>query len=267
MQGAVPVSAADSPLGGLTVLLTRDPDRASTAVSRLRSLGAEVDARAVIAFEPPLDPAPADAAVARLADYHWLVFTSPNGVARFAERARARGIEIPAGRRGVAAIGGGTARALEAIDLPPEVVATEADSAGLARALLARVRESHRVLIVRPEVAGDRVPNALRDAGARVDEVAFYRTVASPGAEELAVRVAEGAYDAIIFTSPSNLNYLLKAGGARGVPVERGIASARRIAIGKITAAALGKEGFAAHAVARTPDDQGIINALLGAVS
>jgi uroporphyrinogen III methyltransferase/synthase len=261
------VSAADSPLGGLAVLLTRDPDRAAGAVSRLSSLGARVDARAVIAFEPPKETAPADAAVARLADYHWLVFTSPNGVAHFAERVRGRGIEIPAGRRGVAAIGQGTARALESIDLAPEVVATEADSAGLARALLSRVRESHRVLIVRPEIAGDRVPNALRDAGARVDEVAFYRTVASPDAEDLASRVAKGAYDAIIFTSPSNLNYLLKAGGARGVPVEKGIDSARRIAIGKTTAAALGREGLAAHAVARTPDDQGIVNALLSAVS
>jgi len=261
------VSAADSPLGGLTVLLTRDPDRAATTVSRLRSMGAEVDARAAIAFEPPREPAPADAAVERLVDYHWLVFTSPNGVDYFAERVRARGIEIPVGRSGVAAIGRGTARALEGIDLPPEAVATEADSAGLARTLLSRVRESQRVLIVRPELAGDRVPNALRDAGARVDEVAFYRTVPSRHAEELARNVAEGAYEVIIFTSPSNLNYLLKAGGAQGAPVEQGIESARRIAIGKTTAAALGKEGFAAHAVARTPDDQGILDALLRATS
>jgi len=261
------VSAAESPLGGLRVLLTRDPDRAVTAVERLRSLGARVDARAVIAFEPPQDPAPADDAVDRLSEYRWLVFTSPNGVAHFADRARARGIEIPADRSGVAAIGGGTARALQSVGLSPEVVATEADSAGLARALLTRVRPSERVLIVRPEVAGDRVPNALRDAGARVDEVAFYRTVPSADAEELAVRVAGGAYDAIVFTSPSNLTFLLKAGGARRIPIERGIGSTRRIAIGKTTAAALGRERFAAHAIAQTPDDQGIIAALLRAVS
>jgi uroporphyrinogen-III synthase len=261
------VSAAEPPLGGLTVLLTRDPDRAATTVSRLRSLGAEVDARAAIAFEDPRHPAPADAAVTRLDDYPWLVFTSPNGVAFFAERARAHGIAIPAGRSGVAAIGRATARALEGLRLPPEVVATEADSAGLARTLLSRVRASQRVLIVRPEIAGDRVPNALRDAGARVDEVAFYRTVASPHAGELARNVAEGAYDVIIFTSPSNLNHLLKAGGSEGLPIDQGINAALRIAIGKTTAAALGKEGFAAHAVASTPDDQGILNALLRATS
>jgi uroporphyrinogen-III synthase len=123
------------------------------------------------------------------------------------------------------------------------------------------------VLIVRPEVAGERVPNALRDAGARVDEVAFYRTVPSPHAEELARNVAEGRYDVIVFTSPSNLNYLLRAGGAQGLPIELGIASARRIAIGRTTAAALGKEGFAPHAVARTPDDRGILDAVLRATS
>lgn len=261
------MSAADSPLGGLTVLLTRDPDRAATTVSRLRSLGAEVDARAAIAFEDPKDPAPADAAVERLDDFNWLVFTSPNGVAYFAERLRARGVEIPAGRSGVAAIGRATARALEGIDLSPEVVATEADSAGLARALLSRVRDSQQVLIVRPEVAGDRVPNALRDAGARVNEAAFYRTVPSPHAEELARNVAAGSYEVIIFTSPSNLTFLLQAGGAQGVPIEQGINTARRIAIGKTTAAALGREGFAAHAVARTPDDRGILDALLRATS
>ena len=261
------MSAADSPLGGLTVLLTRDPDRAATTISRLRSLGAEVDARAAIAFEGPRDPAAADAAVERLNEFHWLVFTSPNGVAYFSERLRARGVEIPAGRTGVAAIGRGTARALEGIALSPEVVATDADSTGLARALLSRVQESQQVLIVRPEVAGDRVPNALRDAGARVNEAVFYRTVPSPHAEELARKVAEGSYEVIIFTSPSNLNYLLQAGGAQGVPIEQGIEAARRIAIGKTTAAALGKEGFAAHAVARTPDDRGILDALLRATS
>jgi uroporphyrinogen-III synthase len=260
------VSGTDSPLDGLSVLLTRPADRATTTSQRLRALGAAVDARAAIAFELPGDPGPADAAVASLDRYRWLVFTSPNGVRYFVDRVRSRAVELAPGRRGVAAIGGATDRAVRGIGLTPEIVATEADSVGLARAMLSRVRAGERVLIVRPEVAGDRVPSALRDAGAVVDEVAFYRTVAAPDADELAERVAAGAYDAIVFTSPSNLLYLLRAGGSRGVPVERGIEAACRIAIGKTTAAALGKEGFAAHAVARSPDDRGIVNALLRAL-
>lgn len=246
--------------------MTREPERAAGVLERLERLGARVEARAAIAFEGPRDESSSAAAIAHLSRYDWLVFSSPTGARFFSARLRAAGVEAPAVAARIAAIGPATGKALAALGLRPGITVTESHARGLARALRSRVRSGERVLVVRPEVASPEVPDALRDAGAEVDAVAFYRTVASAGAAEVARRIACGAYDAVVMTSPSNWRCLGEAGAAEGVALSQGLARARRVAIGPTTAAAMADAGMAAHAVAAAPDDDGIVSAVLDAL-
>ena len=54
--------------------------------SQLRALGADVLYQPAIEIAPPADWAPVDAAIDRLADFDWLVFSSSNGVEYFFRR-------------------------------------------------------------------------------------------------------------------------------------------------------------------------------------
>ncbi|WP_159792640.1 uroporphyrinogen-III synthase [Puerhibacterium puerhi] len=93
------------PLAGRTVLLPRDPERASGLAARLEALGATVLVAPATRTEPAPDPAALEAAVLRLADgaYAWAVLTSVNAV-RALEEAAAR---VAPG--GAAALSGPTA--------------------------------------------------------------------------------------------------------------------------------------------------------------
>jgi uroporphyrinogen-III synthase len=254
---------SDRPLRGRTILLTRPPDRAGELGSRLEALGAAVAWRPAIAFELPRDAAAARRAAARLSDYDWAVFTSVNGVRFFQELRGEPGCGGLARRVRVVAVGPATARALAALGLEPQLVAPEAHAEGLARALRCRALPGDRLLLVRPEVANEEWIAALRASGVLVEAVAFYRTVSSPGVRELARDLADGRFDAVVLTSPSNLACLLEGAGRDEPRLRAALARVRRVAIGPTTTRALEEAGLPAHAVAASPDDEGIVAALL----
>jgi uroporphyrinogen-III synthase len=117
------------------------------------------------------------------------------------------------------------------------------------------------VLLVRPERAGALLPRAIRELGAELDAVVFYRNVAPPDVGETARMIREDRYDVVVFASPSALEHLLRADAP-----ERGIVEALRrlstVAIGSVTAAALEQAGIPPGAVARRPSNEGILEAV-----
>jgi uroporphyrinogen-III synthase len=241
-------------LEGRVVLLTR-PAGSGPLAARLASLGARVVARPTIAFGPPADPGPMQAAAA--CRYDWIAVTSPQG-ARALDAVR-----LPPAR--LAAVGEGTARVLRALGRAPEVVGG-GDAASLASAMLEAARVGERVLVVRPETARDVLPETLEAAGLRVDAIPFYRTTAAPDVTETASRVARGEFDAAVFSSPSTFHRLQDGGRALG-GFDAALRKLRRVAIGAVTASALAKAGLPAAAVAERPTDEGLIEALLRAFS
>lgn len=249
---------SQGPLGGRRVLVTRPEGRGQRLAQRLRELGATVDLRATIAFEAPRRPEQARETLGRLAEFDWVVFTSPTGVRSFLElRGQEEGAPVPSGTR-IAAIGRGTGRALESAGLPVGLVSSAGRSEGLADALLARCESGARVLIVRPEVARDVLPAALEAAGLRVTIAAVYRTVASREAPAVARDLAAGLYHAAVFTSPSTFGLLLEAAGPRRERLVDALRSVVRVAIGEVTAAALADASLPADGVAATPDEEAI---------
>ncbi len=181
---------------------------------RLRDLGAGVIAAPVIRIEP-IAGAPIDASA-----YDLVCLTSPNAPALLLERigGDARllaGVEV-------AAIGPGTAAAIRAVGILPDIVAERAVAEGLLEALAGRVA-GRRVLVARAEEARDTLPDGLRDAGAAtVDVVPLYRTVAD---------VPDGtdapAADLVTFTSSSTVRFFHAAFADRDLGAVRASRSAR----------------------------------------
>ncbi|MGH2505098.1 MAG: uroporphyrinogen-III synthase [Ktedonobacterales bacterium] len=259
-------ASAELPLAGWRIGVTRPREQADALAQRLEALGARVTLLAAIRIAPIEDTAPLDAAIAHLSDYDWLVFTSVNGVAAFAERLAATSHHWDErGLAQVAAIGPATAAALERAGVPVALTPGEYVAEGILDGL--GMVAGQRLLLARADIARRTLAEGLRLRGAEVDEVAAYRTIPQPVAPELLARALGNAagerVDAITFTSSSTALGLLQGLAAAGrEPAEalRGVALA---AIGPITAATLREHDLAPAIVAQEYTIPGLTTALV----
>ena len=167
------------PLIGKRVAITRAREQAEELAAKLRALGAVPVNWPLIAFGPPADDRPLRGAIARCAQYDWIVFTSANGVRAFGERLESRVLRMPR----IAAVGKQTAEALRHFALHASAVPGEFLGDRIA-AVLGDVR-GRRILLVRPENAPVELPASLRARGALVEEVSAYRTAPAAAGEPL----------------------------------------------------------------------------------
>jgi uroporphyrinogen-III synthase len=253
-----PFTIHRSPLAGRTVLITRSAGQAEGMAERLRALGAEPIICPTIAYAPPEDRAALDAALARLAAgaYDWLVLTSAEAVRAVAERPV---FTIQPATFNIAAVGPATAAAAaELLGRAPSLVPERFVADDLAAALgdLAGAR----VLLPNADLAKPGLEERLRAAGAAVDRVLAYRTVAAPDTGlDLAALLAAGQIDAITFTSGSTVRFFLQRLGPEGVELAR---SALIACIGPSTAAACRAVGLAPTLVAAVSTEEGLVAAL-----
>jgi uroporphyrinogen III methyltransferase/synthase len=229
---------------------------------RLRDLGADVETRPTISLEPPSDPAPARRAVSELDSYDWILFTSANGVKFFQALVAELHTEVSRIDAAIGAIGPATARELERSGHRPAIVAEDARSEGLARALAGEIARGERVLVVRPEVARPILLDALSEIGARVDPVAFYRNVPAPDVHGLAAEVCADRFDVVIVTSPSTLHHLLGAERGSADDLRAALGRTHLVAIGPVTARAIEQAGLTPASVAAQPTDEAISQAV-----
>lgn len=259
------------PLTGRTVLVTRTRQQASTLSQELAWLGAEVIEAPTVDLAGPEDPDAVDAVFARLAEYDIVAFTSPNGVEAFcgwAERLELDARALAGAR--LAAVGAATAAALERrflrADLVPEVFTTEALAALLTTWGDLRGR---RVLLARADIARPHLADALREAGAVVEDLAIYRTVRPESLPPAAVEaLREERVDWITFTSGSTVdNFLALAGPLLAAPHGRAslLAKVRLASIGPVTSEALRRHGLCPAIEAKRHDIPGLVEAILAA--
>jgi uroporphyrinogen-III synthase len=189
-----------SAIAGRRIVVTRARHQAGRLASALEAGGAHPIFFPTITIRPVEDARAVDEAVHALADYSWVVFTSANAVAPFWDRMRANYVrELPRGLN-VAAIGPATAG-----ELAIRGVAMDAQPAthigGAIAGAMGNLRDA-RVLLPCGQLARDETSDALRRAGAMVDEVVVYRTEQGrPDADALS-QLRDGV-DAVTFTSPS----------------------------------------------------------------
>lgn len=245
-------------LSGKRVAVTRADEQADALCAALEAAGAESIRCPTIRIAPPVSFDAMDAALGRLTEYQWVVFTSANGVRT--TLARAQELGAPAAglaHARVAAVGRVTAAALTQRGVPVGFVPAEEGSSALANTL-PEVR-GLRVLLALGDKADPILARTLRKRGAvQVDVVTAYLThpvaPSGGGLEEL-----RNGVDAITFTSPSTVAGFVSLG-----PDWRGLIRRAVVAtIGPTTTAAAMTSGVGVHAEAA----ERTTGALLEAVS
>ncbi|HYO82069.1 MAG TPA: uroporphyrinogen-III C-methyltransferase [Bryobacteraceae bacterium] len=243
------------PLTGKRVILTRAHEQAHELSQALRELGADPLELPVIELRPVPDPTAITEAVARLPEYHWVVFTSVNAVQHFLTHIR----DLRRIRGRVCAIGPATADALASARLEPDLVPATSSSEGVAEAFRDVALERASVLLPRAAEARDIIPQALQAAGAHVDVVDLYRNVVPEGAASAidAWKSAGGSADWITFTSGSTVkNWLALAG-------RESLARIRIASIGPSTSDVIRRHGLAVDVEADPHTTEGLVAGLL----
>ena len=235
------------PLRGRRIAVAASRLKLKSFQERLAQLGATVLPLPVIDLLPVADTRDLDAAIRRLEEFDWLIFTSCHGVRFFLERMRALGAApVRAGRPAVCAIGPATARELAEARVSVRIVPESYNSEGVLEALVrfsggTASMAGISVLIPRARGGRDLLPAALAAAGCIVADVPCYenRPVA---VEPEDIRLLETAPpDVIVFTSPSAARSLLSQAERLGVEcIPRATAVG---ALGALTAETLRKAG------------------------
>lgn len=246
-----------SALGGKRVVVTRADAQAAGLILALERTGATVVHCPTIRVSPPESFAELDAALDRLPDYRWVVFTSTNGaravLSRMAELGRGPESLDPSR---VAAVGASTARVLGAAGVGVAFVPETERSMALAESLEPVTGE--RILLTRADIADAAVAETLRRRGARaVDDVVAYRTaLLAPGAEALA-ELRRGV-DGITFTSPSTVRGFLRIGAGWPALLDGVVVAS----LGPATTEVARDAGIPVHAEAVERTMTGLVDAL-----
>jgi uroporphyrinogen-III synthase len=252
----VPAAAAASrpELQGRSVLILRAPEDSFELTSRLQAAGAEARCEPPIELHSLVSSQDLRAAVEALPEGRTWVPVASRGAARLlAAGLRDAGLapELAFRHRRVAAVGPGTAEELAREGIPADFLAEESTGGGLARELLAM--EPPRDTVVFLPAARDGRPElreALQEAGYDVRHLALYETRPRP-VPALSAR----PWDVVVLASPS---------GVAALP-ETGV-TARLVALGPTTAAAVAQRGLPLGAVAAQPTPEGLFEAVAAAL-
>jgi uroporphyrinogen III methyltransferase/synthase len=240
------------PLWGKRIVVTRSREQASDLVRMLTELGADCVECPTIEIVAPEDSGPLDQAIANLAAYDWLVFTSANAVSRFFERLFDADRDLRALHRiRTAAIGPATANRLFEFGLRSDIVPDTYRAESVVDAFRNQQLSGKRILLPRAKEARPVLPAELAKMGARVDEVAVYETRSVPdNADMITAQLSQKRIDLVTFTSSSTVRNFKAL-----IPTEifeslmRGVPTA---SIGPITAETAAELGFEVTIVAET---------------
>lgn len=194
----------EKPLFGLRIGITRAEEQSEPEIKRALELGAQPVLLPTIEIGPPVDWEPVDAAIARLDEYQWLVFTSANGVNYFLNRLWETGYDArKLARLKIATIGPSTAEALQQFRLRADLIPDQYRAEALAAALKPLV-QGQKILWAGANRGREVLQTELAEVSATVDKIVVYENhdVASWGSESLEL-LESGEIDWIGLSSPS----------------------------------------------------------------
>jgi uroporphyrinogen III methyltransferase / synthase len=242
-------------LAGRRVLVTRPRDQAEALARALAARGARAVLFPTIEVRPVADLSRLDRAIDTLSTYDWITFPSPNAVDVVFDRLLARRVPLPPRLR-IAAVGPGTAQALEARGARVDFIPSEFLGQQLGRELTPV--HGQRVLLPRAARGRDELAIELARRGASVDEVVVYDTLPASVDPRDLVELERGV-DVATFTSPSTVENFFALLGARAVAVLGGASVA---CIGPVTASAARAFGLTVHLEPAEHSIPGLVAAL-----
>ena len=228
-----------SPLEGKRIVITRAAVQSEALSAELSARGAIPVLLPLVEFADPIDFEPLDAAIRRIEQFDWMIFTSAQAVRSVVARSKhlGRALHQAGSRLRIAAVGPISADAIRQAGLPVEYVANAHNGVGLADELGGRLGE-RSVLLPRSDRANPELPAALKRHNAQVTGVVAYRTLRPSELDKQNLgRIAAREADAVLFFSPSAVQHFVDLLGAEHL---RGLQDSLAItAVGPVTAAAL----------------------------
>jgi uroporphyrinogen III methyltransferase/synthase len=229
-----------APLKDVRVLTTRARSQVKEFSSLLKDYGAEVIALPTIEIAPPEDWLPLDKTIEKLDSYDWVIFTSVNGVKFFLQRLEEKGRnKIALAGKKICAIGPRTQKELEKMGLTVHFRPSEYRADGIAEELKAKGIKGKRILLARAREASRIIPEALKEAGALVDDVEVYQTVKPVQGKVSLETILKKRVDVVVFTSSSSVRNFMEL-----LPDKTVMNGVKVATIGPVTAATVKNYGL-----------------------
>lgn len=226
------------PLFGKKIIVTRTREQASELVAGLEEFGANCIEYSTIHIKPVDSYDVLDGELERLEEYHWILFTSLNGVKYFFERLYSKGMDAR-DLKGpdIAVVGKSTADFLLKYGLNADLIPSVFTGEGLAESLLDQGVEGRNILIPRAQQGREILPETLRGAGAQVTIAPVYENCPAAGDKEsIREELENGGVEMITFTSSSTVrNFLAMIDAEDQEDLQRIMAGIKIAAIGPIT--------------------------------
>jgi len=253
----------NKPLMGKRIVVTRAREQASDLLQLLNAAGADCLECPTIRIVPPDDWAPLDRAIKGLSDYHWLVFTSVNGVGFFFKRLFELGQDVRVLHHiKTACIGPATEKRLRDFGFTCDILPESYRAESVVEAFKHQQITGKKILLPRAGEARPILPEELSRMGAEVDEIPVYVTrISEDNTATLLARLADQDIDCLTFTSSSTVRNFKKLIPERAF--KQLLAPVTVACIGPITADTARELGFDVHLVADTYTIPGLVDALI----
>ncbi len=227
------------PLKGKTVVITRSQDQQAEARSLFEGRGARVLDLPALVIVPPDEWRFLDDSLQEINRFHWIIFSSSNGVMAVEKRLQLIGTSLALLSKSlkIAAVGRKTARLLESLDAIPDFVPPEFVADSLINNFPVSVL-GLRFLIPRVQTGGrNLLAKELATAGAHVVEVPAYESKCPTEIpRNTLLELTNTKVDAVLFTSAktaAHTAHLLKE--ALGIDWQRILFGVKIISIGPQT--------------------------------
>ena len=256
--------AISSALTGKRIVITRAAAQSEAMAWELSARGAVPVVLPLVSFADLEDFAALDAAINGIEQFDWMIVTSAQSVRALVKRSEElkRRLIGAQSKLRIAAVGPVSAEAARRAGFPVEYVAETHTGVALAEELGDQLRGA-KVFLPRSDRANPDLPRTLKRCGAQVTEVIAYRTLRPADVDQRNLRrIAEGGADAVLFFSPSAVQYFAELFGGEQL---RALQDKLAItAVGPVTANALREAGVQRTVLAGDTTAAAVVEALEG---
>ncbi len=203
----------NKPLFGKRIVVTRSRTQASFLCEKLKRAGADVLELPTIDILPLSDQSLIDQEINELEKYDWMVFTSVNSVDIFMERLFNSGRDVRSlYLLKLAVIGNETAKVLKSYGLVADLMPGRFTSFAVVDEFkkIQCTLNRKNVLIPGSLIAGDVIPEGLKEMGADVHTVAIYENRLPQYRVEQIDKIFQKTPDLVTFSSSSTVNHLVE---------------------------------------------------------
>ncbi|MCK5783698.1 MAG: uroporphyrinogen-III C-methyltransferase [Desulfobacterales bacterium] len=251
------------PLLGKRIVVTRAREQASDLVTLLSDRGAHCIECPTIKVAPPDDMKPLDEAIENLPAYHWLIFTSVNGVNFFFDRLFSSNKDVRSLKDlKTASIGPATAKRLLDFGIKSDIIPESYRAESVVDAFRNETVKGEKILLPRAREARPVLPVELKKMGADVDEITAYCThTVHESADNLLTHLENKTIDLVTFTSSSTVkNFKSLLPSEKFQHLMENVTTA---CIGPVTADTAKELGLDVHITADSYTINGLLEAIL----